>query len=45
MQAVQLKIPDSHLACKVANICQNVREWMEVAVWNKRWFLPFPAIL
>ena len=32
----------SHLTCKVANKCVNVRERVEVAEWNKRWFPRFP---
>ena len=35
-QALQLKIRDSHLTCKVANKCVNVRERVEVVEWNKR---------
>ena len=34
---------DSHLTCKVANKCLNVRERVEVAEWNKRWSPPFPG--
>ena len=26
---------DSHLTCKVANKCLNVRKWVEVVEWNK----------
>ena len=43
MQAVRLKICDSHLTCKVANKCLNVRERVEVVEWNKRWSPPFPC--
>ena len=39
-----LKIHDSHLTCKVENKFLNVREWVEVAEWNKRWPLPSLAI-
>ena len=35
MQALRLKICDSHLTCKVANKCLNVRERVEVVDWNK----------
>ena len=35
IQALRLKICDSHLTCKVANKCLNVREWVEVVEWNK----------
>ena len=34
-QALRLKIRDSHLTCKVANKCLNVREPMEVVEWNE----------
>ena len=40
---MRLKIRDSHLACKVANKCLNVREWVEVGEWNKRRSPPFPC--
>ena len=43
IQAVQLKICDSHLTRKVANKCLNVRERVEVVVWNKRRSPPFPC--
>ena len=43
IQAVRLKICDSHLSCKVANKCLDVREWVEVVEWNKRWSSPFPC--
>ena len=43
MQAVRLKICDSHLTCKVANKCLNIRERVEVVEWNKRWSPPFPC--
>ena len=33
---------DSHLTWKVANKCLNVREWVEVVEWNKKWSPPFP---
>ena len=36
-----LKICDSHLTCKVANKCLNVRERVEVVEWNKRCSPPF----
>ena len=39
---MQLKICDSHLTCKVANKCLNVRERVELVEWNKRWSPPFP---
>ena len=32
----------SHLTRKVANICLNVREQVEVVEWNERWPPPFP---
>ena len=32
---MRLKICDSHLTCKVANKCLNVRERVEVVEWNK----------
>ena len=35
MQALRLKICDSHLTCKVANKFLNVRERVEVVAWNK----------
>ena len=31
-----IKICDSHLTCKIANKCLNVRERVEVADWNKK---------
>ena len=42
---MRLKIRDSHLTCKVANKCLNVREPVEVVEWNKWWspFLPLPS--
>ena len=40
---MRLKIRDSHLTCKVANKCLNVREWVEVVEWNKRWSPPSPC--
>ena len=40
---MRLKICDSHLTCKVASKFLNVPEWMEVTVWDKRWFSPFPC--
>ena len=40
---MRLKIRDSHLTCKVANKCLNIRERVEVVEWNKRWFPPFPC--
>ena len=41
---VRLKICDSHLSCKVADKCLNVREQAEVVEWNKRWSPPFPCM-
>ena len=43
IQALQLKICDSHLTCKIANKCLNVREQVEVVEWNKKWSPPFPC--
>ena len=43
MQALRLKICDSHLTCKVANEFLNVHERVEVAEWNERWSPPFPC--
>ena len=43
IQTVRLKICDSHLTCKVANKCLNVREWVEKVEWNKRRFPPSPC--
>ena len=40
-QELRLKIRDSHLKCKVAKKCLNVRERVEVVKWNKRWSPPF----
>ena len=40
---MRLKICDSHLRCKVANKCLNVREREEVVDWNKRWSPSFPC--
>ena len=40
---MRLKIRDSHLTCKVANKCLNVRERVEVLEWNKRCPPPFPC--
>ena len=37
------KICDSHLTCKVANNCLNVRERVEGVEWNKRWSPFFPC--
>ena len=34
---MRLKIFDSHLTCKVANNCLNVREWVKMVEWNKKW--------
>ena len=34
---------DSHLICKVANKCLNVRKRVKVVEWNKRWSTPFPS--
>ena len=31
------------VTCKVANKWLNVREWVEVVEWNKRWSPPFPC--
>ena len=33
---LRLKICDSHLTCKVAHKCLNVRERVEVVEWNKK---------
>ena len=33
---MRLKICDSHLTCKVANKCLNVRERVEVVEWKKK---------
>ena len=41
--SVAIKICDSHLTCKVANKCLNVRERVEVEEWNKKWSPPFPC--
>ena len=38
---MRLKICDSHLTCKAANKCLNVRERVEVVEWNKKWSPPF----
>ena len=40
---LRLKIHGSHLTCKVANKCLNVREQLEVVEWNKRWCPTFPC--
>ena len=42
---MRLKIYDSHLTCRDANKCLNVRERVEVLEWNKRWSLPSPIFL
>ena len=42
-QALPLAIRDSHLTCKVANKCLNVREWVEVVEFNKKWSPTFPC--
>ena len=39
-QALQLKIRDSHLTCKVANKCVNVREQVGVVNGMKKGPLP-----
>ena len=39
---MRLKIYDSHLTCRDANKCLNVRERVEVLEWNKRWSPSFP---
>ena len=39
---MRLKICDSHLTCKAANKCLNVRERVGVVEWNKKWPPPFP---
>ena len=33
----------SHLTCKVAHKCLNVREWVEVVEWNRKRSPPFPC--
>ena len=43
VQVVRLTIGGSHLACKVANKCLNVRESMKVVERNKNGPLPSPA--
>ena len=40
---MRLKLCDSHLICKVANKCLNVRERVQVVEWNKKWSPPFPC--
>ena len=40
---MRLKICDSHLTCKVANKCLNVRERLEVVEWKK--MVPFLPLL
>ena len=40
---MRLKICDSHLTCKVARKCLNVRERVEVVEWNRKRFPPFPC--
>ena len=35
IQALRLKICDSHLTCKAANKCLNVLEQVGVVEWNK----------
>ena len=42
---MRLKISDSHLTCKVANKCLNVRQRVEVLERSKRWSPPFPCCL
>ena len=39
---VRLKICDSHLTCKIAHKCLNVRERVEVVEWNRKKSPPFP---
>ena len=41
---MRLKICDSHLTCKVANKCLNVRERVEVVEWKKDSPHPSPAV-
>ena len=41
--SINAKIRNSHLTCKVANKCLNVRERVEVVEWNRRWSPPFPC--
>ena len=43
IQALRLKICDSHLKCKVANKCLNVGERVEVVECNK--MVPFLPLL
>ena len=40
---LRLNICDSHLTCKVAHKCLNVRERVEVVEWNRKRFPPFPC--
>ena len=40
---LRLKTCDSHLTCKVANKCLNVRKRVEVVEWNK--MVPFLSLL
>ena len=42
MQAVRLKIFDSHLTCKFAIKCLNGGEWLELVELNKQLSPPFP---
>ena len=42
---MRLKIRDSHLTCKVANKCQDIREHMEVVERNEDVPLLYPAVL
>ena len=44
LQAVRLKIRDSHPTCKVAKKCLNVRELVELVDENKDGFLPSTAL-
>ena len=41
---MRLKIWDSYLTCQVSNKCLNVCERVQVILWIKRWFPPFPSI-
>ena len=43
LQAVPLIIRGSPLTLKVANKCQNIREWVEKIERNKRWSSLFPS--
>ena len=36
LQAMRLKVRGSHLVCKVAHKCLDIRGRAEVAEWNKK---------